>query len=314
MSGGVTDFAVSSTDNFIELLAGNINLVGGTTSSLGSLGSATTSEILYVNAPISGAGSLQIDGVNGDTGVVVLGATNNYTGTTTVAAGTLLVNGVNGTSSIIVTNATLGGTGSLGGTVNVQAGATLAPGISARGVLTNAIGTLTATGAASVSGAIVMKINRATSPTSDEFVAPGITVNSGATLTVTNIGSTNLVAGDAFTLFSTPVTGAFSTMTLPALPGTGLFWTNKLAVNGSIAVAPSVNLNPTNLTATLSGNTLTLSWPADHLGWHLQVQTNGLSSGLATNWVTIPGSDAVTSTNITVNPAYGSVYYRMVYP
>jgi len=311
------DFANSTSDNFIESLAGSLELVGGTTNDLGALASATTAEILFVNAPISGAGDLQINGVNGDTGVVVLAATNSYTGTTTVAAGTLLVNGANGPSAVVVAaSAALGGTGSIGYTVNEQAGATLEPGIPANGVLTNTIGTLKAGGAASISGAVVMKINRAAAPTSDEFVAPGISVNSGATLTVTNLGSTNFVAGDTFTLFSTPIIGAFSTVALPALSGTNLFWTNNLAVNGSLAVAAvfTVNSTRTNLLAAVAGSTLTLSWPADHLGWHLQVQTNSASSGLGTNWVTIPGSDSVISTNLTINPANGSVFYRMVYP
>jgi hypothetical protein len=30
--------------------------------------------------------------------------------------------------------------------------------------------------------------------------------------------------------------------------------------------------------------------------------------------VTIPGSAAITSTNITINPGIGSVFYRMVHP
>jgi hypothetical protein len=59
---------------------------------------------------------------------------------------------------------------------------------------------------------------------------------------------------------------------------------------------------------------MTLSWPTDHLGWHLQAQTNSLSAGLGTNWITIPGSDTVTSTNIVINPANGAVLYRMIYP
>jgi hypothetical protein len=80
------------------------------------------------------------------------------------------------------------------------------------------------------------------------------------------------------------------------------------------ASAPAVALDPTNITAVLSGNSLTLSWPADHLGWRLQFQTNALSTGLSTNWVTLPGSDLVASTNITINPGPGAVFYRMVYP
>jgi hypothetical protein len=30
--------------------------------------------------------------------------------------------------------------------------------------------------------------------------------------------------------------------------------------------------------------------------------------------VTLPGSDLVNSTNMTINPANGAVFYRMVYP
>jgi hypothetical protein len=88
-------------------------------------------------------------------------------------------------------------------------------------------------------------------------------------------------------------------------------------VAASDAAGPSVGListTPVNIVSSVSGNTLTLSWPADHLGWKLQVQTNSLNVGLGTNWITVPGSDAVTSTNFTINPADGSVFYRLTYP
>jgi hypothetical protein len=321
INGGLVDYA-NSADNFTETLAGNITLQAGITSYIGALGSAGVAETLIVTAPIGGSGNLQFSGspvsnTGTDVGVVVLGATNTYSGTTTVGTGTLLVNGANGNSPITVNSgATLGGTGHIGGTINVLAGGKLAPGIGARGALANTLGTLTATSAASVSGSVVMKVNRDISPNSDKFVAPGITVNSGATLTITNIGSANLAAGDTFILFSTPISSVFSAVTLPPLPSPDLYWTNKLAVNGTIAVASvvTVNTNPTNITATVSGNILTLSWPTDYLGWHLQLQTNSLATGLSSNWVTLPGSDTVTSTNLTINPAIGSVLYRMVYP
>ena len=35
----------------------------------------------------------------------------------------------------------------------------------------------------------------------------------------------------------------------------------------------------------------------------LQQQTNNASVGLANNWVDVPGSGSITSTNITINPA-----------
>jgi VCBS repeat-containing protein len=80
------------------------------------------------------------------------------------------------------------------------------------------------------------------------------------------------------------------------------------------SVVPSVSLAPTSIAMVASGSTISVSWPADHLGWHLQVQTNTLVGGLGTNWVTLPGSESVTGTNITINPANGAVFYRLVSP
>jgi len=75
-----------------------------------------------------------------------------------------------------------------------------------------------------------------------------------------------------------------------------------------------ISLAPINLAIVKSGNALALSWPSDHLGWHLQVQPNAPGVGLGTNWVTVPGSDLMTGTNSTINPASGAVFYRLVYP
>jgi fibronectin-binding autotransporter adhesin len=82
---------------------------------------------------------------------------------------------------------------------------------------------------------------------------------------------------------------------------------------GSLLVQP-IATNPTNITAVASGNTLALSWPADHLGWILQQQTNSLTTGLSTNWVDVAGSANITSTNVTINPASPTVFYRLRLP
>ncbi|HEV2691609.1 MAG TPA: autotransporter-associated beta strand repeat-containing protein [Verrucomicrobiae bacterium] len=316
LNGGLVDFA-NGADGATKTLAGSILLNNGTTSYLGAL----TSENFLITAPITGGGNLQIGGANvngaADTSFVALFGTNTYSGLTTVATGVLSVDGPTANTSVVVlTNATFGGLGSVGGTVTVQPGATVAPGIYAHGTLTPIIGTLTVSGAVSVSGTVQLRLVRTNSPSSDELVAPAITINPGATLTLLNTGSTNFAAGDTFALFSTPVNGSFSVTNLPVLPNPNLYWTNNLALNGTIAVATmqTVNTNPTNITTVVSGNTLTLSWPADHLGWKLQVQTNSLATGLGTNWVTIPGSSGMTSTNIIINPANGSAFYRLTYP
>jgi autotransporter-associated beta strand protein len=87
-----------------------------------------------------------------------------------------------------------------------------------------------------------------------------------------------------------------------------------IAGSGSLQVAVFVATNPTNLTATVSGGNLVLSWPADHLGWRLQAQTNSLSTGLGTNWVNVPNTATVTAVTNALNRANGSVFYRMIYP
>ena len=85
-------------------------------------------------------------------------------------------------------------------------------------------------------------------------------------------------------------------------PATGL-----LTINSLIPTAP------TNLTFSVSGGNLNLSWPTNYLGWSLQVQTNGLGTGLSTNWVSVPGTESVTSTNFPAVLTNGAVFYRMFY-
>jgi hypothetical protein len=65
----------------------------------------------------------------------------------------------------------------------------------------------------------------------------------------------------------------------------------------------------TNLTASVSENSFSLSWPADHVGWRLQAQTNGLG----TNWFDVPGSSATNLMSLPMDGA-GSVFYRLIYP
>ena len=90
-------------------------------------------------------------------------------------------------------------------------------------------------------------------------------------------------------------------------------WTNKLAIDGTIGVlsgASPVNTAPTNITTVVSGNTLTLSWPADHTGWTLQTNSVGL---LSPSWFPYPGSTATNQIFMTIDPTKPSVFYRLVY-
>ena len=66
------------------------------------------------------------------------------------------------------------------------------------------------------------------------------------------------------------------------------------------------------LAVQVTGNLLDVSWPV--AGGRLQTQTNSLSSGLGTNWVTVAGSTATNHMVFPLNPANGNVFYRLAIP
>lgn len=72
--------------------------------------------------------------------------------------------------------------------------------------------------------------------------------------------------------------------------------------------------NPTNITIEVAADTLKLRWPADHIGWRLQSQTNDVTRGLGTNWVEFAGATATSQMVIPINATNDSVFYRIVYP
>jgi hypothetical protein len=89
--------------------------------------------------------------------------------------------------------------------------------------------------------------------------------------------------------------------------------------SNSVAVSaiPLPSKQPTNLVMRATNGQLQLSWPQDHQGWRLQIQTNTLAAGLApnpTNWATVPNSTNVMATNVVINPTNGSVFLRLIYP
>ena len=267
--------------------------------------------------------SLQHDstlGVTPDGGLAKLGVgtltltpNSTYTGPTLVNAGTLVVNGSIGSSAFTVANtAILAGTGTAGKSLVVNSGGAASPGGS------NVLGTLTVAGNVTLqSGSVTyMDLNKSTA-SSDQLratAASATTITYGGVLSVTNLAGT-LSGTDTFKLFSaTNYSGAFSAIDPPS-PGPGVIWnTNTLATDGTLRLTATVNTTPTNIVFVLSGGQLNLSWPADHVGWRLQTQTNTVAAGLKTNWVDVPGSTTVSNMSFTVSPTNGAVFFRMIYP
>jgi fibronectin-binding autotransporter adhesin len=310
-NGGTLIAAASSATYFQGSLASPVLPITAIVKSGGAIIDTSSNSITFLE-PLQHDATLgtAADGglIKKGAGTLTMASVSTYTGPTVVTNGTLAVNGTLGVTAVTVaTNGTLAGTGSLGSNVTVNVGGTIAP----AGVGT--LGILTVVSNVTLLGTAAMDIN-ATTLTNDVLKAGSITY--GGALTVTNVAGT-LAAGNSFKLFTSPViTGTFAATNLPVLPA-GLGWVTTNLANGIVSIVQTVNTAPTNITTVVSGNLLTLSWPADHTGWRLQVQTNSLSTGLnpATNaWFTVPGSTTVNSVNATLDPANGTVFYRMVYP
>jgi autotransporter-associated beta strand protein len=161
-------------------------------------------------------------------------------------------------------------------------------------------GTLTLSGANTYTGnttinAGTLEIVQATIATNST-----VTVASGAVLQL-DFAGTNVVAGLVTNGVSAGPGVYNSTTGSPYITGTG-----------SLVVSSSVNTNPTNITAVVTGSTLSLTWPGDHLGWTLQ--TNSVDLANTNDWFPYPGSASVTNVNITINPAQTNVFFRLVYP
>ena len=263
---------------------------------------------LYGNVTLSGAGitTLQTD----NTGKTIMSGVLAGGSVTKSGAGLLLLNGINTYTGITtVSNGTLGGNGTIAGPVVVESGGNLAPGAS--------IGVLTVNSNLTLNGTFTAELNSSAATNCDRVIGLNDVLYGGA-LAVTNIGPA-LTASDTFQLFSaTTYAGAFASIT-PATPGAGLTWnTNTLTADGTLRIAAiggGPATNPTNIVSSVGGGNLTLSWPAGHLGWTLQTQTNTRSVGLvpATNaWFNVAGSASVTNIVIPVGTANPTVFYRLM--
>lgn len=312
--GSTNDSPITLTANsFLDLNVGStdqLRLNGNITESSGSFGLTKTN-----------GGSYSLAGVNtysGNTvivgGALILANNGSIANSKLISVGTgTTFDASQRTDQTLTLNAgqTLGGFGTVTGLVTTASGSTVAPGSG------SAVGMLTFDNNVTVSGTNTMKVTHATSATNDVLNVVNSSLSVGGTLNVTLLGS-SFAAGDSFKLYNSPggLSVTLTATNLPALPG-GLGWDTTNLVNGVLRIIAAVNPNPTSITATVSGNTLNLSWPADHTGWTLQAQTNAIGAGLNPNpasWVNVPGSASVNSEAIPVDPTKGTVFYRLVLP
>ena len=127
------------------------------------------------------------------------------------------------------------------------------------------------------------------------------------------------VSGGTYTTIAMNLAGLAYTDT--GLPN-GMTYYYVVTATNAFGESPNsieVNAHPVSTTSlplnfVMSGGQIQLSWPMDHLGWWLEIQTNSLNAGLGTNWVTVPNSTATNQVFAPINPASGSVFFRLVSP
>jgi hypothetical protein len=127
------------------------------------------------------------------------------------------------------------------------------------------------------------------------------------------------ISGGAYTMVASNVMGLAYTDS--CLAGGAFYYyvvtaTNMFGESGNSieAVAQTVSTTLPQLAFVMGGGQMQLGWPMDHLGWRLEMQTNSLNPGPGAHWVTIPDSTMTNQVFVSVNPANGSVFFRLAYP
>ena len=155
-----------------------------------------------------------------------------------------------------------------------------------------------------------------TATTGDGQVA--LTWNSSGNATNYNV-KRSTTSGGPYAVVATNLTTLNFTNTGLVNGTTYYFVLSAINVAGESANSAPVSVQPVStappqLSFGIGSGQIQFTWPQDHLGWKLQVQTNLPGAGLGTNWVTLPSSAATNQMTFPVDSTEGSIFVRLVYP
>jgi len=296
--------------NGFDQTVGGLTKSGANTSTILNGGRTTNTLTINQNTTLSYSGAIAggtaLNLVKTGSGqLTLLGDTSGWNGLTTVSNGTLLADnpsGSTGSGDVSVYGGTLGGNGYIAGSVYVYPTGTLTPG-------SNSLETLTIGGDLTLSYGSTSTFNVDGDTSQNSQVSIGGNVTYAGGLNIVNNGTFSL--GQTFTLFSGGNTASTPSnfSSIAGSPGVGLAWS---FTNGVLSVVGSMATNSTNIMYNVSGNTLTLSWPADHQGW--LVQSNSVDLAVPTDWQDISNTASGTSYSIAIDPTQTNVFYRLREP
>jgi autotransporter-associated beta strand protein len=284
--------------------AGTVTLGNGTDTA--RVIHADNSSYTYTNSFIlaTGAGTNTI-GIRGDTPSTYTATfTGGVTGNNNLTLDSATINP--GDEKLTFSTGALNNSGTIthigAGTGDLTINSVIGPNVT--GVIQNsATSRMVLTGANTYTGDTTVSLGTLVLTNNARFAANStVTIASGAKLQL-DFTTTNVVAGLVTNGVSLSAGVYSSNNVAPFITGPGSLQVGSAGPSGSATITNSYNSGT---------STLSLSWPAGQ-GWRLQQQTNSLSTGLSTNWVYVTDG-SVSSTNILVNPANPTVFYRLTYP
>jgi len=103
-----------------------------------------------------------------------------------------------------------------------------------------------------------------------------------------------------------------NTLTAMFTPSNSVDYLSVTSNVSLVVLPPGLPGTGTNITVSVAGNLLNLSWPTNYIGWLLQ--SNPLSLASTGSWFLVPGSAGTNLVQITIDPTKPNVFYRMAPP
>lgn len=304
----------SSFNNLLTLDSGSVRVLGITDLRHGDVvmngGTFSTGTLLVTNVSSAftlNGGTLSVNNSTVDNGApLVVG--DGSSSATYQLTGNGLHTFNNGLT--LANNAQLIGNGTVASPLTVQPGGSVAPGAS--------VGKLVLSNSPTFQGSVVMEIGKDGGTLTNDLIQVAGPLTYGGTLTVSDLGLDALAGGDRFPLFSaTSYGGAFTSLSLPALNG-GLRWTNRLLIDGSIAVVATPGGGAQFGSVTLSGGNLILSGTGGAANGSFVVLGSTNVAAPLMNWLPVSTNPFDANGNFLftnpIDPARPQEFYRLVEP
>lgn len=279
---------------------------------------------LFINGPVTNSGG----SVGSRNGRVRFSGGGDYA-TLSVSEGRVSIGANNGVS----TNATLSLAGIGAATFDLngfnQTLAGLTAGVGAAQITNSSATastlTLNLSSAATFTGPVGGKLNLVVNGAGSLNLATNLytgntTVNGGtlqlAQATLATASTVTVSNGAVLQLDFATTNQVGSFVTNGVVAGPGLYNSTTAAPfitgSGSLLVGSPVATYPTNITTSVSGSLLTLTWPETHLGWY--AQSNSVSVADPNYWFDISNSQLGTNLVINISPAQTNVFFRLRNP